>query len=178
MRSNKTNYLVAIIILLLVSISIGYAALSSTLNINGTSNIAKTIWDVHFENIVVTAGSVTATSSPTVSGDKLAVNYVVPLTLPGDFYEFTVDVKNSGSISAKLSQAPVISGVNTTQDVYVNYMVTYSSGDEIKSGDTLNAGASTTIKVRIEYDENITAGDLPSEAQTLNLSYSMNYVQQ
>ena len=176
MRRNS-NYLVAMVLLLIVGLSVGYASISSTLTINGTSSINKTTWDVHFQNVSVTKGSVSATTGPSISSDGLSIDYSVPLSLPGNFFEFTVEVINNGSISAKLSDNPIIAGVSVEQDVYTNYLVTYSDGTEIKSGDILNSGDIKIIKVRIEYDRNITASQLPSESQTLNLIYSMNYVQ-
>ena len=49
-KRRKTSYLLIFVIVLL-SISTGYAALNSTLIIMGTSAIQKNIWDVHFENL-------------------------------------------------------------------------------------------------------------------------------
>ena len=178
MKKNRKNGLVvAIVMLLLVGISVGYAAISTTLNINGTSSIGGTTWDVHFENVKVSSGSVTATTAAKVETDTTKVTYAVTLSQPGDYYEFTVDVKNAGTLAAKLSAVPTLSGVSTAQDVYTNYTVTYSDGTTIKAGDTLAAGATKTLKVRVEFDSNITSSQLPTTAQSLTLACSMNYVQ-
>jgi len=168
---------IVVLVLLLLGISVGYSALSASLNITGTSKIAKTTWDVHFENISVTTGSVTATTAPTISADKLQITYAVNLSAPGDFYEFTVNVKNAGTLDAKLSALPTISGVGTAQDVYTNYTFTHSDGTAIAAGETLAAGASRTFKVRVEFDSNVSASQLPTAEQTLNLTVDMNYVQ-
>ncbi len=58
MRRKKSN-LKLILFILLVSISLGYAFLRTDLTINGTGKIAATSWDIHFNNIQVTNGSVT-----------------------------------------------------------------------------------------------------------------------
>lgn len=176
-NNNRGKYIVAILLLLVVGIGVGYAALATTLNINGTSKIDKVTWDVHFENAQATAGSATATVPVVIDSNTTTVNYEVSLTTPGQFYEFTVDVKNAGTLPAKLSAAPTLAGVSTAQDVYVNYTVTYDDGSAIQANDTLAANASRKIKVRVEYDKNVTASQLPTTAQTLNLTYSMNYVQ-
>lgn len=177
-QNNKhTGYMIAILLLLVVGIGIGYAALTTTLNITGTSGIGKVTWDVHFENIAVTPGSVTATKAATIDSNTTTVTYEVSLASPGQYYEFTVNVKNGGTLPAKLSAAPILAGVSTEQNVYTNYTVVYSDGSAIKANDTLAAGTSKTLKVRVEYDKNITASQLPTTAQTLNLTYSMNYVQ-
>lgn len=178
MKKNKSKLIIALVLLLMVFTSIGYAALSTTLNISGTANVAKAGWSLYFTNIAVTSGSVAATTAPAVSGTTTtSLTYAVSLTKPGDFYEFKVDVKNAGTLAAKLSAAPSLSGVSTAQDVYINYTVTYSDGTAVKAGDTIAAGATKTLKVRVMYDTNVTASQLPTSAQTLSLKYSMTYVQ-
>ena len=178
-KSSRKNssYLVALVLLLLVGMSIGYAAISTTLNINGKSSIGKATWDVHFENLKVTSGSVTATKAAAIDSGKTNITYEIPLSIPGDFYEFTVDVKNGGSIPAKVSANPTLGGISSAEDVYLNYTVTYSDGRSIAVNDALAAGATASYKVRVEFDENISNSQLPSEAKTLDLTFAVNYVQ-
>ncbi len=176
-KKNSKKFVLSLLVLLLLTISIGYATLSTTLKINGTSGINNPTWNVHFANIEVTDGSVSATKAATIDTATTTVDYNVDLTKPGDFYEFTVDVKNEGSINAKLSALPTISGVSTEQDVYTNYTVTYKDGSAIKADDKLASGETKTLKVRVEFDKNITNDQLPTKAQTLNLTFEMNYVQ-
>lgn len=172
----KIILVIALAILLVVGVGIGYAALSSTLNINGTSEIGKVTWDVHLENVAITTGSATATTPPSVTGST-TVNYSVTLPAPGTFYEFTVDIKNSGSLPAKLGANPILSGVSAAQEVYTNYTVKYSDGTTPAANDALAVGATRKLRVRVEYDRNITNAQLPTVAQTLTLTYAMNYIQ-
>lgn len=176
-KKNSKKFVLALLVLLLLTVSVGYSALSTTLNINGTSKINNATWDVHFENIKVTSGSVSATKVATIDTATTTVNYNVDLTKPGDFYEFIVDVKNAGSINAKLSALPTLSGVSAAQDVYTNYTVTYKDGTAIKADDKLASGETKTLKVKVEFDKNVANNQLPTEAQTLNLTFAMNYVQ-
>ena len=175
-KSNR-KFVLLVLALLLFTITVGYAALSTTLNINGTSKINNATWDVHFANLEVTSGSVSATKAATIDSGKTAIDYNVELIKPGDFYEFTVDVTNTGTIDAKLGEAPILSGVSAEQDVYTNYTVTYSDDTAINANDKLAAGATKKLKVRVEFDRNIANSQLPTEAQTLNLTFAMNYVQ-
>ena len=178
-RSRKNNYAIIILLLLIIGISIGYAALTANLNINGITTIGKSTWDVHFENIEVTTGSVTATSPAIIDAENSTnIDYSIALEQPGDFYEFTVDVKNSGSLGAKLSEIPVLSGVSTEQDVFINYTVSYSDDSSIAVNDLLASSESKKIKVRVEYEKDIDKTQLPTSEQTLNLNYSMNFVQE
>ena len=176
-KKSGKKVVLSLLALLLLTITVGYAALSTTLNINGTSKINNATWDVHFANLEVTSGSVSATKAATIDSGKTAIDYNVELIKPGDFYEFTVDVTNTGTIDAKLGEAPILSGVSAEQDVYTNYTVTYSDDTAINANDKLAAGATKKLKVRVEFDRNITNSQLPTEAQPLNLTFAMNYVQ-
>ena len=175
-KSNR-KFVLLVLALLLFTITVGYATLSTTLEIKGTSKINNATWNVHFANLNVTEGSVTATKAASIDATTTTIDYDVNLTKPGDFYEFTVDVTNTGSINAKLSAIPTLGGVSTEQDVYTNYNVTYSNGKAIGANDKLAAGETKTLKVKVEFDKNITSNQLPTTAQPLNLTFAMNYVQ-
>lgn len=177
MKERKKKMSVLILLLLIGFITIGYAVLNSDLTITGTSHITNATWDVHFETISVTTGSVTATTAPTIASGGLSVTYEVTLTKPGDFYEFSVNVKNDGSVTAKLSAAPTISGPTTAQDVYTNYTFLNSDGTAVTAGQTIAAGASKTYKVRVEFDRNISSDQLPTTAQNMTLTAAMNWEQ-
>lgn len=176
-KKSGKKVVLSLLALLLLTITIGYAALSTTLNIKGTSKINNASWNVHFDNLAVTSGSVSATKAAAIDSATTTIDYNVELTKPGDFYEFTVDVTNTGTIDAKLGDTPILNGVSTEQDVYTNYTVTYSDNTAIKANDKLAAGATKKLKVRVDFDKNITNSQLPTDAQTLNLTFAMNYVQ-
>ena len=131
MRSNKNIYSILIVILLLV-VTIGYAVISSTLNINGRSSISKNTWDVHFDNIFVKNGSVEAIKIPTIENNT-KVDFEAQLNLPGDFYEFTVDVVNGGSIDAMIDSISIDPGLTEEQKKYLNYIIEYQNGEQIAS---------------------------------------------
>ena len=181
-RKKKKVLSILVLLLLVLGISIGYAILSQTLTINGTSSIGGSTWNVHFENVQVSEGSVSGNenviTAPTATGiETVSLTYNVKLDEPGDFYEFTVDVKNGGSIDAKLNAAPTITGPTSAQDVYTNTSFTDTNGNAVTSGETLAAGAKKTYKVRVEFDPNISASQLPSAAQSITFNVSMPWVQ-
>ena len=179
MKKKKNSSFVVIALLLIVTISIGYAALSTTLNINGTSTIKTQTWDVHFANVIETAGGVTATKAAAITaGQTTEVTYEVTLPTPGTFYEFTVDVVNAGSLDAKLSADATVEGVSDAQAVYTKYSVVWSdTGVAPKTGDVITAGQKKTAKVRVEYNKDVTAAQLPTTDQVLTLTASMNFIQ-
>ena len=177
-KNRRTGYTVVIVLLLLLFVGFGYAAITTNLKITGKTTISTSSWNVHFENLEVTAGSVTATKAATATGNTTTIDFEVPFATPGDFYEFTVDVKNDGSLGAKVAATPTVTGITTAQDVYINSTVTYENGDAIEADDTLASGTTATYKVRVEYDKNITSDQLPTTTQTISLTFAVDYVQQ
>ena len=174
-KFNKQNKLI-LLVLLIVGISIGYAALSSTLNINGNANIKTAKWDIHFENLVKTTGSATATKEAVINTAKTLIEYTVTLEKPGDFYDFTMDVVNAGSIDAMISKI-VKTGLDVSQSKYIAYTVTYSNGLEVSEKDKLSAGEKKNIKVRVKYRDSLNPEELPTEDKAITLTFQLVYVQ-
>lgn len=134
-------------------------------------------WNIYFENIEIKDGSVEATQAPTLTdSSNLEITYSVNLNLPGEFYEFTVDVVNNGSIDAMVNDVN-ISELSAEQKRYVSYDVTYFDGTKINKYDLLKAGATAKLRIRVAYRNDITADDLPSNDSTINLSLNAEYVQ-
>ena len=171
-RKNKALLVVALIL----CITVGYAALSTTLNITGNSEIKNAKWDIHFANLVVDDTSVEATTPATIDSNKTAVNYIVNLVKPGDSYSFAVDVENAGTIDGMISTV-TNTGLTADQQKYVEYSITYANGTELKAKDGLKAGAKKNIKVKVKYKDDINAEDLPKANETLNLTFTVEYVQ-
>ncbi len=177
MKSTKRKNNLLILLLLLLFISVGYAMLTTTININGTSKVKNAKWDVHFENVQVTIGSVSPTSVAAIAeGETTTVNYGVTLTNPGDFYEFTVDAVNKGSIDAMVATI-TNNPLTEAQQKYLAYTVSYIDGTEIEEKHLLAANKKETLKVRVEFKNDVTAADLPTVENTLTLAFSVDYAQ-
>ena len=174
MKRKKTKMLIVLAVLLL-GITVGYAILTSNLNINGTSTINNPTWDIHFENVLVKNGSVTATTPATINEARNTVTYAVALNTPGEFYEFTVDAKNAGTIDGMIES--VTSTVNnqpiSNLPSYIEYYVTYEDGTEILNNHLLAKNTKETYKVHIGYKKDIDISELPDTSQTLNLSFGV-----
>lgn len=175
-KDKNSVFLVIGVLLVVGIITVGYAALSATLSINGTANIGGATWDIHFETIEETDNTnVEATQEPEASGDDTTeLTYQVSLTKPGDIYQFTADIVNDGTLDAKLDSLRLEG--NTLN--YVNYTVTYENGDPIEEDDSLLAGSSVTILVTVQYDRSaVDDDDLSEEPIPLDLSADFDYVQ-
>ena len=182
-KTQRRQMMKLLLFILLVSISMGYALLRTNLTINGTSKIKGNTWDIHFENLNVTDGSVelsTEDSSAVINTTtRTDITYTVTLNQPGDYYEFTVDAVNAGSIDGMVES--VTSKLNdtviTTLPAYLDYSVSYSDGVAISPNQYLKAGETETYKVRIEFKKDIESTDLPTSVQTLTLDFGVAYIQ-
>ncbi len=179
MRANKKEKMFSLLFILVLGLGIGYAVLSSNLTIDGTSLFKRATFDIHFEDVNITSGSVTPNSGPTIGSNLTSVSYNITLTNPGDFFEFTVDAVNGGTIDAMISS--VTSKMNgtviTTLPNYMEYSVTYSNGVAIAENQLLNSNSSETYKVRVAYKDDINPNDLPGDDATSTFQFSVTYIQ-
>ncbi len=182
-RNVKRNKLIPVLVILLLGITLGYAYLNTTLNINGTTNISSANWNIYWDNIQFASNNVTDVTTPaTIQTGLTEVTFNVNFKEPGDTYEFTVDAVNDGSIDAMIDtfSKGVYASNGTTEKTlpdYLEYTVTYSDGVEISQNHLLEAGKTETYKVRVHYKEDITASQLPSTNDNYMFKFSVTYAQ-
>ena len=183
-KSNKRYFAVIILLLLVLGLTVGYAVLSASFNINGTSTITNTTWEIGVgdSDIVCPTGTV-CTINPdnpealtpddgTTNGsiiwiDGNTVYFKHLLTKPGDVFTFTTTYTNSGSIDAKVSSVTT-SSLNATAQRFMDYEVTYEDGSTIRQGDVLSAGDSATFKVTVGYRSTVTVLPTSEELALIN----------
>ena len=163
-KTRKSHKKVLALLLLLV-ITIGYALISTTLKINGGVLLKSNIWDIHWDinSISVTEGSVTD-DAPTTSDSGKTLSYTAALEVPGDYYEFTIDAVNAGTVDGMISInsiEPIIkngSGEIATLPSYIHIIITYADGSPVEQYHKLakrvdtNTPTREKYKIRIEYD--------------------------
>ena len=113
---------------------------------------------------------------PTIT-DKTTVSFSTTLTNPGEFYEFTIDVVNDGSIDAMIDSVTKTPELSATQSKYLNYIIEYQNGESINTKQLVSKKSFVRLKVKLEFRKDITASDLPKQSETVNLSFKVNYVQ-
>lgn len=175
-HKKRMDKLFILVIVCFAFLGIGYSYISTSLNINGTANVTAASWDVHFTNLNVTDGSVTATTPASITGDT-TVEFAATLDEPNDFYEFTVDVVNDGTMNAMIDNFSISPTLTTAQAKYLEYTVSYSSGLSLTNKQELLAGATETIKVRFSYIENSDKTNYPTEDQEFTINFSVDYTQ-
>ena len=165
-----------LLFVVLASLGVGYAYIKSNLNINGTANVTAARWDVHFTNLNVTTGSVTATTAASIT-DPTTVTFAATLDEPNDFYEFTVDVTNQGTMDAMIDSFSISPTLTTAQEKFLEYTVTYSDGTALVDKQELKTNALETLKLRLSYKENDDKTNYPTTDQTFTINFSVDYVQ-
>lgn len=167
MKKSKRNYLLVVLVVLLLALAVGYAAFSANLTINGTATASGT-WDVRFvDSTVDTATHGTATvAKTTAEGDTLNVD--VTLSFPGDACTVTANIKNNGTIPAKLTGFTLKDDLgntysNTDIDVIVPTIAT--DGSEV-----IEAGETCPVTFAIKWKTTSTATNVTAKFK-INFTY-------
>lgn len=163
-RIYKIIILVALLIIT-VSLSVAYIALSNQLKIQGTKNVLETI-DINIprDSTYTNTGGDGTISYETESNDGLMAikNLKVTLRKPGDFAELTVPVKNSGTALAHVAYVSGFDGILRCEGIGA-----YKENDEkLICGDINNNMAS--VKYSIYYDNTLLTNGL-SDIRDINL---------
>ena len=185
-KHNKIVYLLA----LLLIVSIGYALMSTVLKLNGNVNINSGTWDIYWDQNSIEVSSKSATQTqPTVSNDKLTISSDINLSKPGDFYEYTIDLVNAGTLDGMVNINSLIPTVIDEDENeidmpdYIKYSITYYDGVEIEKNHILakrvNASTPTRekYKIRIEFDRDIDNEDLNEDPEEISIETEVPYKQ-
>ena len=174
-NKKKKNIVIIALCLMVVFISVGYAALSQTLIINGTGNVSGN-WNIEIIDISVSnngnAKTPTATnvSAAVDNSDKTRASFQAQLLQPGDYITYDVTVKNKGTIDAYLSSITLTPDHNdfitftTTANTYLN--TTLAAKDQI----------TFTVTAAFPHKANDTMPENNSD-KTLTAVLTLNYVQ-
>lgn len=162
----KIKYIVVMaLIVAVLGISVAFAAMNQTLNINGVANFNPATWNVKFADLSspLINGNATVTVAPTLTETRIG-DFVVNFSKPGDFVTYTFSVKNDGTMNASLSTFTMadpscvgsseVTGVNDASIVCsnLNYTLTYEDGSIINNGDSLPSGSEKRLRLTIGYN--------------------------
>ena len=180
-KERRTKALVVVVLLIVVAgLTIAFAALSTTLNINGTAYLDAAKWGIRFENLSspTKIGSATTTGTAKIEETKSAeiTDINVSLSIPGDKIVYTVNLVNKGTINAKIDNIEK-TVLTQEQQRYLTFKVTDKDGREVSEGDILSAGETRSLTITIEFIKDLTKEDLPTSTSTISLSYKLNFVQ-
>ena len=193
-----TTALIAMV--LIITLTIVYAALSTTLNISGSSTINASNWNIKIDNSITTANTTTGTATyttPVINGTT--ISYSVGLTKPSDSVTLYFDLSNAGDvvgeISSIVSSTPICTsttGNTADANLVCNNLETtlvYSDGTTIQVGDILNSDGkvcsngseywkTTTPSIQVQVKLKDSMSTLPtSEVNITNLKHDIIYTQ-
>ena len=179
MSEKSKNILLAVLIIGLVSMTVAYAILSTSLNISGTATVSAATWDIRFENYAVGTGNnvdapnvVAALANASVT--KLS-NVDVTLNKPGDKLVYQFDIVNNGTIDAKkatsngftMSITPqggtAVSGntYGTLTSGPVDYTISCPSDPAVLANKNATSGTKRhTCTLTVEYKDLGTSGEV------------------
>ena len=181
LKSDRKNYVIIALCAILLVMSIGYAAFSSLLTINGTASLSDSFC-VGFDNTklntyVPTAGitgGTLPTGSMSYSGTACSTKYQPNSSLsatfkqPGDKIEYTLTIANKSTFTVAI-ESILVENQNVTSNTTITkgnikYIV------EMPLSTTLASNAETTMKVTAMFqnDTDVT-GQYSGESQTLNV---------
>ena len=200
----KIGVLVALIAMIVV-VGVGFAAFTTTLNINGTAKVEASSWNIHFANC--TGGNCLRTfnsqsllsgiknttvvnTEPTLT-DTTINNWDVTFKTPGDMVSYKFDVVNDGSFDAKISTfelpTPTCTGTgenaetdaaNVCKHLEYSLETDLTPPSDVAVGNTLNKSETKTLILTLKYKADITAEELPKGEVTIsNLGFSIVYTQ-
>ena len=202
----KVGVLVALIAMVVV-VGVGFAAFTTTLNINGTAKVEASSWNIHFANctngnclstgnqqsILGIKSTTVVNTEPTLT-DTTISDWDVTFKTPGDFVSYTFNVVNDGSFDAKISTfelpTPTCTGTGDNADTdatnvckHLEYELKVIDLENIKPsnvaiGDTLDRAQTKYFTLTLTYKDDITAEELPKNEVTIsNLGFSIVYTQ-
>ena len=161
-KESKKKYVVALIIVLLLALAVGYAAFSDILTITGTSNVdPNASFDVHFKNTSAIVTSTGCTASVLLgsdaqgdANDKLTVT-VANLQYPGAGALVKAVVENSSSVPVKVKQLTTTTNLtgdgNAIKITGLNSIATDSGNTTIDAN-----GGTCEIFFTVEWDSEVT----------------------
>ena len=174
LRYNRRKVFLGLFLFLsLLGITVGYSLITTKLTIDGVATVKDAKWDVHFTNFQAMSGSVAPVTNPTITNTD--VTFSAKLDEPGDFYGFTIDVTNQGTINADIGSFTLTPDFSNI--AYLDATIVYNDDTPVQTGDVLPANKTKRIKVKLEYKDGIDESLYPSVNQIHSVTLSMNYEQ-
>ena len=180
-KTDKRNYIIIGLCMILVIMGVGYAAFSSLLTINGTANISNS-WCVGFDNTkqntytakVGITGGTAPTGSITFSGSTCETKYQPDASLtatfhqPGDQIEYTLTIKNKSTVPVAIKSIQVENNDVTTDTTIKKENIEFIV--HMPETTNLAVDGETTLRVvaRFQNTSDVT-GVYNGEEQSLNV---------
>ena len=174
MKSEKTRNSLIIVGLMvaIVIMSVGYAALAQQLTINGTAGTGDANW-----NTTLTTEGATELATPTASGTSATFN--VELAYPGASITYDIEVQNKGTIDATLTSVDGVEAANSSEPSQIVYSIERvdASGNTITTIGDLLSTEKQFFRVTATWTSSETNNDTVPTADPKTATITLNYLQ-
>ena len=157
----KQRIIIGTLCSILVGLAIGYAVLSSQLNIQGTGSVISN-FQILFTKIEEGTMNGAKTIQKEIVGDTTA-NFIIDLKSPGSTGEYIITVENRGTIDAYVKDIKGVVDSNKKEPKDIQFSI-----DGLKVNDKLKARETKTFKVKVNWDSNATT--IPETSKDLSLT--------
>ncbi len=185
-NQRKEKRIILFLLIGVILMTVGFATFSGELNISGDVTVKSNKWEVGFDiaSYTETTGEkATAASNKNITSDSYT--FAVELDEPTKFYEATVNVKNAGTLNAKVTgitmEAKKGNDVFLTEEEkqYFSYTVTYRGQTYTSSTGAialpLGPGESEPLTVRVDYLLPESSDQLPTADEIISVSGKLEY---
>ena len=151
----RRKLIIGSLLVLLLMITVGYAAFQTQLNISGSSKITSK-WDVRITNVTTGTATGSAENVSTPTWTDLTAYMEANLYEKGDAMDYDVTISNRGTFDAKLDD--IITTPSSSEAVIITY-TGYTKGE------MLAKGADKVVHVKIAYNPDYEGGDATGTSQ-------------
>jgi hypothetical protein len=187
-QHHKKTRLVAVAALVVgvLGLGIAFAALSTTLLINGSAKVGSADWDIRWANLsCTTTGEAEVSPTPSISANFQTITIDAQFVAPGDTVTCNFNALNNGDIDAKLDHSTFVANTSSLASLGsqgVSYTFKYrSNSGGATSGD--NVGAASINLLSGEAHEmqlvltNNNTSLLSTATNPASFTFSLPYVQ-
>lgn len=160
-----------LVFILIISISIGYAVLTSSLNLLGSFSFVQNRFSVYLDELKILDSTIENANYSIA--DDMSISLSGSFKKPGDYIDFSVYIINHGTLDATMESFE-FTGIDSAFSNYFECTLKYADGTSVNVGDYLQAGAARKFIIHLEYSydiEDFIAID------NLNIGFNLSYIQ-
>lgn len=166
-NKNKKNLMIILLLVSIIFMSVGYAMLSIEIEQKQNYASSDSVWDIKITAISSIETQGLAENISATIENNFSAKFNSSLQTPNDKVAYMINVKNHGTIDAKLSSINIIPSDN--QENNISYSIEGIELDEV-----LKSGESKLFTLVAHYDNDIPSEEEINKEVTLILDYIQN----
>lgn len=167
-NKDKKNTMIGALLVALVFVSVGYALLSTQLEVKGSATIINPDFDVAITAINSTETEGAAKSLDASVQNSKTATFSATFSEPGSTVKYVVNVRNQGNLDAKLN------AIELSPDNYGEGFIIYGING-IEAGEVLQVGQSKMFEVVAYYNPDMTE-EPTADDLTKDLRLTLDYI--